>query len=505
MSSTSFEAIWLPIKRCFLRSCIEAVGRWRLGWIGTLTGAALAYLVLSLLLTSEHVLRSRWGADSKWDSFGWHWVMERLLRGEIFDGESLPVITLLVALRVISTAFVLRRRQDHLRTWFLTCFLLWIVLFFGRASLGSLVNLLPLSQGLHMSRFITGVQLFGLILGALGLTALTGWMARLHGRWGVVAAAAVVVALLAVPASKRTTFMCRNEAWATAAKQGYDAAAGFRSIVQLLRSSPEGRVHAGFPGTWGEELKIGGVPTYSLLQGAGFDMVGYLFLHQMQPEEWQFLMDPRRQEYCDLYNVRYLLMPKSRTAPAFASERARWSNMVLYQVPTTGYFGLGKVAGLPQPELRGKLRQSPTGDEIYQAGDAWMQGDGPAQRSYLAYRNPQGVEPFGGREGVIKNQQIAPGRHSAEVDAESEVGLILKVTYHPYWRVTVDGVPTRVTRVFPGFMAIRLDQGKHQVVFQYRAPIWKKLLATLPPLLLLLTLASYGSHIWRRHQTSSLE
>ena len=81
--------------------------------------------------------------------------------------------------------------------------------------------------------------------------------------------------------------------------------------------------------------------------------------------------------------------------------------------------------------------------------------------------------------------------------------MILKVTYHPYWRATVDGVPAAVTRVFPGFMAIRLDPGKHQVSFEYGPPAWKKLLAVLPPLLWLFTLGSFGLRRWRRRPSSA--
>ncbi len=89
---------------------------WRLGWIGALSGAALAFLVLPLLLTSENVLKTRWGADSKWDSHGWQWVMGRLLNGGLFDDANLPVITLLVALGMGLVLVVLRRKRDHLQT-----------------------------------------------------------------------------------------------------------------------------------------------------------------------------------------------------------------------------------------------------------------------------------------------------------------------------------------------------------------------------------------------------
>jgi len=239
---------------------------WRLGRIGALTGAALAFLVLPLLLTSENVLKTRWGADSKWDSHGWKWVMGRLLNGGLFDGANLPVITLLVALEIGLILVALLGKGDHLQTWILACFVLWVILFFGRASLGSLLDLLPMSGGIHMSRFISGVQIFGLILAGLGLSAVIRWISKLRWVWAL-AAGALLVGVMSIPVSERITFICQNDFWAISAKQGYDAALGFQGVVQLLEASSQARIHAGFPKTWGDELKIGGVPVYSLLQG----------------------------------------------------------------------------------------------------------------------------------------------------------------------------------------------------------------------------------------------
>jgi len=117
---------------------------WRLGWIGALTEAALAFLVLALLPTSENVLKSRCGVDSKWDSYGWQWAIGRLLNRGLFDDANLPIIPLLVALEIGLILVVLLGKRDHLQIWVLAGFVLWVLLFFGRASLGSFLDLLPM-------------------------------------------------------------------------------------------------------------------------------------------------------------------------------------------------------------------------------------------------------------------------------------------------------------------------------------------------------------------------
>ena len=77
---------------------------------------------------------------------------------------------------VVFAVFKAVRQKDHLQRWLLTCFLLWVVLFCGRRSLGALADLLPLSSGLHMHRFVVAVQLFGLLLAANALDVVLKWL-----------------------------------------------------------------------------------------------------------------------------------------------------------------------------------------------------------------------------------------------------------------------------------------------------------------------------------------
>ena len=57
----------------------------------------------------------------------------------------------------------------------LVIFLLWLLLFFGRPTWGPVIGLLPLSQDIHMHRFIQGVHLGGAFLSATALAILWRW------------------------------------------------------------------------------------------------------------------------------------------------------------------------------------------------------------------------------------------------------------------------------------------------------------------------------------------
>lgn len=53
--------------------------------------------------------------------------------------------------------------------------------------------------------------------------------------------------------------------------------------------------------------------------------------------------------------------------------------------------------------------------------------------------------------------------------ANRTAAVVLKATYDPGWRVTVDGHRATPYMVVPGFVAVTVSAGTHAVVFQYVA------------------------------------
>ena len=55
--------------------------------------------------------------------------------------------------------------------------------------------------------------------------------------------------------------------------------------------------------------------------------------------------------------------------------------------------------------------------------------------------------------------------------------VILKQTYHPNWRATIDGEPATIINVFPFYSAVVLETtGNHEVIFRYQPSTMKQLL-----------------------------
>jgi len=69
--------------------------------------------------------------------------------------------------------------------------------------------------------------------------------------------------------------------------------------------------------------------------------------------------------------------------------------------------------------------------------------------------------------------------------------LVLKVSYHPNWQATVDGVPVPTVMLLPSYIGIELRPGTHEVVVAYRSQTARNLLIAfgLALLVLLVVLA----------------
>ncbi|MBI4065519.1 YfhO family protein [Candidatus Gottesmanbacteria bacterium] len=46
--------------------------------------------------------------------------------------------------------------------------------------------------------------------------------------------------------------------------------------------------------------------------------------------------------------------------------------------------------------------------------------------------------------------------------------VILKQTYHPNWRASVDGKPVKPITVFPFYLAVPVSEGTHDIIFSYQ-------------------------------------
>ncbi len=455
----------------------------RFGLAWTLAALVTCYFWLPFILSKVYLGASPYLQRWKYDSFGALAILQRLASGDLFDHGRLPVITALVALGLLATALT-RSRQAALAS---ALFVTWLLLYFGRVTWGSLLDLLPMHEGLIMHRFIGSVD-----LAALLLIAVAGdWLWQFCGRWQPERQTSVFVLLtllLMLPALvERHGFYHLNDVFLDRSALAVDQDEGAATIIERLRTLPPGRTFAGLRTDWGKDMKFGDLAFSDLLTLNKIPAVSapYQSLSLNADLLWDF--NYRNHDDYVLFNVRYVVAPSLEPMPDFLKALESAGRYTLYEAASGGYFALGRS------DLAFKGKQS----ELLPAARAWHRsalsaaGEFPrvvlkgmqtppsdlvarpladAPRQLNAFTVP--LLPAGS----IATQSADSQRYSASVQLQEAATLILKVSYHPNWQVTVDGAVAPTLMLLPSYIGIRLAPGSHQVVVAYRSQTSRMLL-----------------------------
>ncbi len=144
---------------------LRRIGRAALIGIGSLFVAA--WVVVPLLADRLWTVNDEYSRGKiYYDSFGAKRILTWFASGELFDRGRPPMITILVAVGLLVALW--RYRRDERARVLLFLFLVSLVLFFGRPTLGPALRLLPGSGDLFLRRFVFGVHLAGLYLAGFG-------------------------------------------------------------------------------------------------------------------------------------------------------------------------------------------------------------------------------------------------------------------------------------------------------------------------------------------------
>jgi hypothetical protein len=455
----------------------------------------LAGLALSAWLLVPAALDARWTYNtiqpgSFWlDSYGAHKVLGWLVTGKLFDAGRFPLVTILVGVGLV--ACCLRVRRDSGARAILALFFVSVLLYCGRPTLGPVVDLLPGHDELFLQRMIIGVQLGGIFLAGIGAVAI-GQAATRAGRylvsqiearyvggrtarpswsppvWAGSALILVVVIAAGTPAWLQIRRYDNQDSVWIAQQRDVDATQGhdFQSLVSMVGT--DGRVFAGYLTGYGPTNPLGSVP--GAIELTNLDALGIGFTGRVpaitQPAEehfnWTDLAD------YELFNVRYAVLPASQGTPPSATLIASKGQLNLFEVPTSGWLRVvdttpaidTTVAGLPQaiaPFLASDLAQR----DVY---PLLTIGGQPAATPTLATGERPSSAP-----GTVSSEYGLPyqGEFGGTVDLSRPGAVVVPVSFHPRWRVTVDGVPRPLEMVAPGFLAVSVGAGRHLVEFHY--------------------------------------
>lgn len=476
----------------------------------------LGYWIIPLLIHGNYHNISFWDPVWKFDSYGAKETIIRLLNGDLFDFGRFPTLTILVLIGVIAA---LRPAASYV-SGFSLLFIFWLLMYFGRTTWGGLIDLIPGMRDFHLSRFIVGVHLAGIFLIPMAFE----WLARFTWRIGVqlldrvsgaskrlgrydlrmaihLALVGILAAFLVYPQTIR--YSSHNDVLIRQANGNYDAAITDASLLlttlKELQITKPGRVFAGRGGSWGRNFRIAETPYYMYISTYGIPTVLWL------PETWspnsdteQYFSEDKAKDYA-LYNIRYVVTPPAQEVQPFwqlIRENPSWN---LYEVDTGGYITTGV-----RPAIISSDKES-----FLNVVRLWIQSDYHKQGLYpeltfdkdypkttglpnfkmldeVTYQVPDGsaynlfaevpryessVSPIP-RISLISQSSDSDMMFRATVKVPencTECLVILRQTFHPSWRATVDGKPTQPFTVFPFYTAVKMETpGNHEVVFTYK-------------------------------------
>ncbi|HEX4904935.1 MAG TPA: DUF6541 family protein [Acidimicrobiales bacterium] len=436
-----------------------------------------AWVLVPLLVDRD------WSAQSEFyegtifnDSYGARRVLGWLVTGELFDHGRYPVVTVLAAIGLVVTA--LHARTSESARAVLAMAGVSLLLFFGRPTIGPVLDLLPGSGDLQVHRFISGVHLAGLLLAgiglAFGLRTVRDGVRRIPATGGLpitgAVAAAVVAAVVLLPAHDERAAYSRRGAALMRIQRDVDRTDGadLRALIDIVRRKGGGRAYAGLRGNWGANYLVGAVPVHVALANADIDAIGSVFRTiSSLSTDIEVLFDETNPAHYELLNIRYVLLDQARAPSVDATLLASAGRHRLYEVETTGYFQVADRIGFVRADR----------STIAEASRDFLASREAAAGRYrgVAFdgrRPPPSTlsRPRATPAGFVERAVVEPrdGFYRATVRAERDAAVVLKVSYHPRWTVTVDGRRADTVMMSPSLLGVDVDEGDHEVVFRYR-------------------------------------
>jgi len=461
----------------------------RLAGIFICTALVTAYFFVPFILDLPYLNRSGWEAPFKYNSFGTMEVLKNLFTGNLLDYGRLPVLTLVFFLAALIV--ITQWKEEKYRLLLVVTFF-WLLVYFGRSTWGDLVNVLPFSQDLHFHRFIGGFQLGAVMVTGAGLSLTWQWMKKFSKKnpsYKIPIVAGIVFLLLLSPVFfERAHFYQQNTQLKTASQNTFlSKSQEISAIKDTLNNVPPGRVYAGIPADFGNDLhyKIGFVPLYAIMPQLGVDSFGYAYSAFPLSTDVRLNFNNTKPEQYNLFNIRYVVLPKTRTPPTFYSKIREFEDFNLYQIPTTGYFDVVDVPAVFYGEK----------SNFYYPNTKWLSSSLPNQKQHPIIElgnkpeNTSGLQVFSFQEvnekilsnltrlqpagGEILHETMSTNEYRAEFIANRESFLMLKTNYHPGWDVMLNDKKVVPVMLAPGFIGIKVDPGTHQVTFSYQPPSYR--------------------------------
>src|ERR1039458_3028168 len=351
----------------------------------------------------------------------------------------------------------------------------WLLIFFGRTTWGYFMLALGLPGTFHVSRFESVFELVAVLVTAWGLARMVAAAAR-FGFSGKVLTVIALAAMAFVIFAERARYLKLSNYWgdeslAGIAREGGDLDAALADIRTLLRERP-GRVWTGPSGRWGAEFQIAKSQPYSFVSLAGMDELSFLYHSLSWSADVTAELDELDPYQAKLFAMRAALAPVTQPMPFYFKRRAVHGRLAVYEASSEGYFGLVDIGARYDGPLSTVLNRD----------WAWMQnpavragavvalgGDIRGVPQWKMFQPLPSLDPrFSTPRGEVISERKQGETYSARLAVLRPCYALLKITYFPGQRATVDGKPAPIFRVYPDFCAIPVGPGEHRIEVRYR-------------------------------------
>jgi hypothetical protein len=459
---------------------------------------SLAYFIFPFFLTSQYRNFSLWDPIWKFNSWGLNQIIIWLTNGDLFDFNRFPFLTIFV----VGGLFWALISVNRLNRYLVSLFSLYFILFIGRDILGPLVNLIPGLSEYHLHRTIVMVQFIALLIAS-------GWLDNIFQRmikrknWLLLTLIVILgfysIYLIEKPV---VNYAKDNDAWIKRSNINYQKDFNsYQKITETLGKLPSARVYAGRPGNWGRDFRIGDTQIYMALSQDGFPIIGFL------PQSWspnsdaEQFFDEENPKHYDLYNVSYLVLPVKKNPPQFAQLIIKQGKYSLYKVESEGWFTFGKSS----LEVMSKKTDLVNITHLWLYSPMFVNKDYPVivlnnekltfvdrtikmsdLNNYNNDKNIWQINPLLGKQEKLKStitnkiEKKIPQGYSVSFRLENKCKncvLILKQTFHPNWKILVNGKEQKAFPVFPFFIGVRLNSpGDYKIMATYQPSTLKAIL-----------------------------
>ena len=286
-----------------------------------------------------------------------------------------------------------------------------LVLFFGRPTLGPLLELLPGSKNLFFRRFLVGVQLAGLLLAGAGAASLATWTAAATRRAtralhegdqalgtavGGLAVGCLSLAVLVAGWSFVNGQAQSDATFISAQSSQGSAAAQLGALVAIVKSDGGGRTFAGDPSDWGDQFTVGEVPVYEYLADESVDEVGLTLRTASLMSDPEVDFDETNPADYAAFGVRWLILPSNMAPPVPAKSLLVRGAYALWELPANGYVQLVDTRGVISADSgdlgsasRGFLAGLSSKDPVYPT--VAYEGGPAAAATLRPERSPRGL------------------------------------------------------------------------------------------------------------------